>query len=203
MTAQLWLEALQRLADQAAHAIRNPLNGLALNLEVVRSRAARGGSDVASVACFAESAADELRRATELAEALLTLARPVRRPVDLWGVMQPLGTVRNAIAAQDGGAVIVERPPHAELETSADGDATRLALAAALEATLVGAARVRCELERSAAAVVVTVQGSQPPAPVPDPVRAALVENGIELECSHTSITLRFAPSGSGAGNAR
>jgi len=170
---------------------------------VVRSRAARGGSDLTSVACFAESATDELRRATELVEALLSLARPVRKPVDLWVVMQSLGTLRNAIAAQDGGVVTVERSPDAELETFADGDATRLALATALDVALIGAAGVRCEMQRSGTAIVVTVHGSEPPAPIPDPVRAALADNGIELECSHASLTLRFAPSGGGAGNAR
>jgi signal transduction histidine kinase len=203
MIAPLWLEALQRLADQAAHAIRNPLNGLALNLEVVRSRATRSGSDVTSVALFAESAADELRRATELVEALLSLARPVRKPVDLWVVMQPLLVVRHAIAAQDDGAVTVERPPQADLMVPADGDATRLAFATALEAALAGSGRVCCEVEQSATAVAVMVHGSEPPAPVPDPVRAALADHGIELERSGHSITLRFAPSGHGAGNAR
>jgi hypothetical protein len=158
---------------------------------------------MSAVACFAESAADELHRATELVEALLSLARPVRRPVDLWVVMQSLGTLHNAIAAQDGGVVTVERSPDAELETSADGDAARLALATALDAALVGAADVRCEMLRSDTAIVVTVHGSEPPAPIPDPVRAALADNGIELECSHTSLTLRFAPLGRGAGNAR
>jgi signal transduction histidine kinase len=164
-----------------AHEIRNPLNGIALNLEVVRSRAARGGTDAASVAPFAESATAELLRATPLVEALLTLARPVRKPVDLWDVLQPLTVVFHAIASANGGAVTVERPVGEEFTTAADGSATRLALATALQQVLVGAAAVRCLVERSPDAVVVSMFGPEPCTAVPEMVQAALVEEGIEL----------------------
>jgi hypothetical protein len=39
----LWLATLQRVTDRVAHEIRNALNGVAVNVEVVRTRAARGG----------------------------------------------------------------------------------------------------------------------------------------------------------------
>jgi hypothetical protein len=158
---------------------------------------------VATVAGFAESATAELHRATGLVEALLNLARPVRRPVDLWVGVQPIVTLRNAISTRDEGAVLVERPVDADLSVSAGGDSIRLALATALELMPSGEAPVRCEIERSATEIVVTVHGSQPPAPVADRVRAALAADGVELECSRNGITLRFAPSGHEAGNAR
>ena len=52
----LWLVTLQRLTDRTAHDIRNALNGVAVNLEVVRSRAARG-ADGSAIASFATAAA--------------------------------------------------------------------------------------------------------------------------------------------------
>jgi hypothetical protein len=50
---------------QLAHDVRNALNGVAVNLEVARSRAARG-ADVAQVAPFLETAAQQLDSATQL-----------------------------------------------------------------------------------------------------------------------------------------
>ena len=40
-TAALWLAALQRTAVRGSHAMKNALNGVAVNLEVVRSRVQR------------------------------------------------------------------------------------------------------------------------------------------------------------------
>jgi len=50
---------------QLAHDVRNALNGVAVNLEVARSRAERG-ADVAQVAPFLEMAAQQLEAATRL-----------------------------------------------------------------------------------------------------------------------------------------
>ena len=37
----LWLAMVQRLMGRAAHDVKDSLNGVAVNLEVIRSRAAR------------------------------------------------------------------------------------------------------------------------------------------------------------------
>ena len=50
---------------QLAHDVRNALNGVAVNLEVARSRAQRG-VDVAEVAPFIETASQQLDVATRL-----------------------------------------------------------------------------------------------------------------------------------------
>jgi hypothetical protein len=50
---------------QLAHDVRNALNGVAVNLEVARTRAARG-ADVAQIAPFLESAVQQLESATRL-----------------------------------------------------------------------------------------------------------------------------------------
>lgn len=192
---RLWLQALQRLADDAAHEIRNPLNGLAVNLEVVRSRAERGGADVASVARFATAAAGELQRSTELVDALLMLSRPARAPVDLWMVLQPLVTLHAAIAAAAGGEVVLERPAELVVETEADPVTTRLAVASALDGVAHGTAKVRCTVETRDGAVAVNVLGA-PAEALAGEVRAALERAGIGVELLSDGLRLLFAPHG-------
>jgi len=65
-------EIVREITRRAGHEIRNALNGVAVNVEVVRSRVARDGpaSDVAS---FAERAASQIGEAGALTEGLLAL----------------------------------------------------------------------------------------------------------------------------------
>ncbi len=117
-----------------------------MNLEVVRSRAARGTGDIASIGRFAESASGELERVAELVQALLELARPLAAPVDLWSALRPLVAHHNAIAVAeasdgaDGGnegamaAVTLEPRGDAVLTVAADPTVARVVLAAALDA---------------------------------------------------------------------
>ena len=72
---------------QLAHDVRNALNGVAVNLEVARSRAARG-ADVSQVAPFIETAAQQLdaasrlhKRYTDAAAAAVVAAEPDARHV--------------------------------------------------------------------------------------------------------------------------
>ena len=155
-----WLSALQRLADRAAHGIRNPLNGAVVNLEVVRQRAARPGADLAAIVPFVEAAAGEVEKIVELVGALLALARPASTPVDLWSILRPLVALCHAIAAPDGGSVTVDRPTDVSVETVVSGDAARLALASALEATLGRRRAVHCRIERLGDSVAVHVRGA-------------------------------------------
>lgn len=56
-----------------AHDVRNALNGVSVNLEVARSRAARG-SDISQIAPFLETAAQQLDAATRLHKRFTELA---------------------------------------------------------------------------------------------------------------------------------
>ncbi|MGH7460143.1 MAG: histidine kinase dimerization/phospho-acceptor domain-containing protein [Longimicrobiales bacterium] len=67
---------LSRLADDLAHEIKNPLNSMVINLEVLKSRVEKGAADAAL-----ERAAvieHEIRRLHTLIESLLRLLRPAR-----------------------------------------------------------------------------------------------------------------------------
>jgi hypothetical protein len=81
-TAALWLSTLEALAARLTHPLRNGLNAVAVNLEVVRSRSSRGG-DASAIASFATHAATSFEAATAVTAALVSLLRPEREPVDV------------------------------------------------------------------------------------------------------------------------
>jgi hypothetical protein len=162
-------------------------------LEVVRSRAGRSGTEAASLVPFAEAAARELQRITELIEALLLLARAGRTPVDLWMVLQPIARLYEAVAVAGEGEVVVERPGNAPLEVAVEAHLARLALASVLDALVQGAAHVRGTIRRVGDQIQVDFHTSLSPLPIAAAVKSALTHAGIELQGSDQQVTLLFA----------
>src|SRR3981081_4471683 len=76
----LWLATLQRVLGRASHDVKDALNGVSVNLEVIRGRAARPGVAAAAVAPFADAAGHQVERLTTLIEAVLALGRVERQP---------------------------------------------------------------------------------------------------------------------------
>lgn len=144
----LWLSCLGRLAGRAAHELKNPLNGLALNLEVVRSRSARAGTEGVALAPFAAAAACELERTIPLVEALLALARPLPIPVDLRTAVQPLSVLYGAIAVASGGSLTMEFLSE-QMFVAGDSNAVRALLAEALDVTIGANLEVTAKLGHS------------------------------------------------------
>ncbi|MEP6692213.1 MAG: histidine kinase dimerization/phospho-acceptor domain-containing protein [Gemmatimonadaceae bacterium] len=140
-----WLRTLRDLVDRLGHELRNPLNGALLGLTVVRQLAGQSGASAASVMAFAESASAETERVAALIDALLRLARREPAGVDLWAESERLAFVYGALAARDGGSVVLERSGDESLETSAPADVVRAAVACVMDAS--GAA-VRCVVQR-------------------------------------------------------
>jgi hypothetical protein len=66
------LDIVREIIRRAGHEIRNALNGVAVNVEVVRSRVAREES-AAEITSFAERAGAQIGEATALTNGLLTL----------------------------------------------------------------------------------------------------------------------------------
>jgi signal transduction histidine kinase len=83
---------VSRLADDLAHEIKNPLNSMVINLEVLRSRARKG--DVDGVLGRADVLEIEVRRLNTLLDGLLRLLRPDRQP----GVLIPVDTLVAEVA---------------------------------------------------------------------------------------------------------
>ena len=69
-------EPVREILRRAGHELRNALNGVAVNVEVVRSRADREGSPK-ELAPFAERASAQVGEASALADGLLALVGPL------------------------------------------------------------------------------------------------------------------------------
>ena len=179
----LWLATLQRAVGRASHDVKDALNGVSVNLEVVRGRASRPDAPAAAVAPFAEAAAHQLERLTTLIEAVLALGRAEREPADVAVTLRRIATVCGASAASADAEVVVEVRDVESATTSVRGDAVRLALAAPLLELVAAADRtvratpVRCVVRETEGAIAVTIgaagrRASMPDAPG-DAVRAA------------------------------
>jgi len=86
-------QAVREILRRAGHELRNALNGVSVNVEVVRSRADREGSPK-ELASFAERASAQIREASALTDGLLALVGSVL-------ASQAGGTLKTA---GDGGA---------------------------------------------------------------------------------------------------
>ena len=112
----LWPAALQRALARAAHDVKDALNGVSVNLEVVRSRASRADAPASAVAPFAEAAAQQLERLAALLDAVLALGRSERGPADGARARAARAAARSrdigdAPRRRGGAAGRVARPP--------------------------------------------------------------------------------------------
>ena len=176
----LWLSLVQRLMARVAHDVKDALNGVTVNLEVIRSRTQREGTPASAVAPFADAAGQQLERLTTLLEALLAVARPERDPVDVAVALRRVVTLCSA-SASAGGTISVEGDRVEDTTTSVPGDVVRLALVAPLLETVSAGSDptppVRCVLTVEQGVVRVTMHAAgrrmQMPASVAEAVRDA------------------------------
>lgn len=139
----LWLETLRRLFDRAAHEVKGALNGVALNVEVVRSRAERPDTPASAVASYANATSAQLDAVIAMTEALLALGRRAKTPVELASVVRQTAALLGPAIRSDGGSF--ELGSLADLgATTAAPDAARLAIGASLLAVSARAGSVRC-----------------------------------------------------------
>lgn len=193
--SELWLTMLQRLADRTAHEIRNALNGVAVNLEVVRSRSERG-ADVEALTPFAASAAAELERVTAQTEALVSLARPSSSRLDV-GLL--LGRMRALLgSAGDSPPLALELPPASGRAETTAGDAARAVLAAALLAAVERGGAVRCRVATNAGATVYIECEAGGPLSLADDVGTAVESAGVTTRPTANGITISFPPAVTG-----
>lgn len=173
-----WLGALQSLAGRVAHEIKNPLNAVAVNLEVVRSRCERGNVEPPAILPFATAAAGELERVARLVEALLALARPARR--DLAVLAGPVITLYDALANAEGGSVVLDL---SEGATGIDmgGDDARAALAATLDDMVGPGVAIRVHIARDGDRVAARFSGPSVRPKLPVDVRLQSEPSGVTL----------------------
>ncbi|HVE78973.1 MAG TPA: hypothetical protein VNA89_08935 [Gemmatimonadaceae bacterium] len=186
---RLWLDTLQRVAARGAHELRNVLNGAAVNLEVVRSRAGRPGADAASISHYAETAAQELERVMSMTEAFLNLARPPREPADVGAVIAQLASILGPVAAADGGRLTLESGD--EARTAAGGEAVRLVAATVLLDALGRGGAVHCQVAGDGEPVA-ELRTERGPVVLEGEVAVAAADAGIRATPTADGITLRF-----------
>ena len=190
--AALWLATLQRLTDQTAHDIRNALNGVAVNLEVVRSRSARG-ADGTKIAPFATAAAAQLEVLTGQADALVTL---LRSPAAITDLGELLGRLVALARGSGKGSVELDVPMDSgSVTTGVDPTAARLVLAAALLGALGREATVVCRLGTDEAATVYIECDAGGPLTLAEDIGAAVSDAGISLAPAAHGITISFPSS--------
>ena len=173
-----WLEALQSLATRVAHEIRNPLNAVAVNLEVVRSRCERGNTEGSAVLPFATAAVGELERVSRLIDALLALARPGR--TELATLAGPVITLYDALANAEGGSVSMDL---SEGSTGIDiaADNARAALASTLDDMLGPGVAIRVHIAGDDAHVIARFSGPPVTPKLPVDVRLRSEPSGPTL----------------------
>ena len=143
-TDELWLEMLQRLCGRVAHELKGALNGVSVNLEVVRSRCEQPQTGAAAVGKYANTAGDQLGAVIAMTDALLTLSRPERDTVDVGMVIRRVEALVGPAARADGRQLEVD-PGIADLgPTSARGNAARMAITAVLLGATAASARTMC-----------------------------------------------------------
>lgn len=186
--ADQWLATLQELARRTSHEIKNALNGVAVNLEVLRSRlergAAQGDATAGTVAPFARSASEQLDQLSALTDAFLMLARPLAAgPVELGPVVTRVVRLTDAIARADGRCVALSvAGDGAGLRTSASGDVARWIVVRLLLDGLACGHSLAVRVEPGPWLYVRSATETDLPAPDADLVEAA-AGAGVRLEC--------------------
>ena len=179
----LWLAMVQQLMGRAAHDVKDSLNGVAVNLEVIRSRAEREGASASSVAPFADAAGQQLERLTSLLDALLAVAREERNPVNVGVALRRVATLCTASTSADDATVVVDDALADDATTALPGEVVRLALAAPMLEAVHGngqrASVVRCAIRVAPGEVLVTIAAAGRCVTMPAAVAAVVRGAGV------------------------
>ncbi len=195
----LWLATLQRAIGRASHDVKDALNGVSVNLEVIRSRAGRADVPASSLAPFAEAAGQQLVRMTTLVEAVLMLSRAEREPADVGVTARWLAILCGASASSADAAVeLCETATASSMVTRVNGDAVRVAIAAPLLSAVAGSDRHRrastvdVVLGGDEGSVIVTLDAAGRRLVMPEAVDDAVRGAGVRWTESEQALTLAF-----------
>jgi signal transduction histidine kinase len=198
---ELWLDVLQQIGARTAHELKGALNGVAVNLEVVRSRASRTDAATVAIGPFASSAADQLEGVVDMTEALLALTRAPREPLDLFDTVRAFAALLAPSAQADGGSLRVESPSR-ELEGRAvrtHGNVVRVVLGATLLAALASKGDIRCRIDAGETLIVnVECVDAETPLALAPEVEAVATAAGVRVQQEGQCFSLIF-PRATGA----
>ena len=166
------------------------MNAVAVNLEVVRSRSARG-ADATAIAPFAATASGQLEVAAAAAEALLTFARAEPEPADVAVIV---GRLARLLAVHGQPVLITDGalPPRAQ--TSAPANLVRAVVARSVLGAVQAADSAPCEISVRDG-IFLRVTGGDAVAPALDPKLAAVASaHGVRAERRGQTVELSFPP---------
>jgi hypothetical protein len=194
---ELWLGVFQRLCDQTAHQFKGALNGVAVNLEVVRSRSARGEAEAPALRPFAEAAAAELESVIQSAEAMLALARSHRGATDIARITRDVAVLasRSTAATEAGKRLTVDKGVERLGTTSAPASVARLAIAAVLLAAIEVSGEVVCSAAGEVGGPAVRVSCGERDGSrfaLSDEVVSVTHSAGVHLDISESGATITF-----------
>ena len=195
---ELWLDVLQQLGARTAHELKGALNGVAVNLEVVRSRAAKPDVPAAAISTFASSAGDQLDAVVDMTEALLTLARPAREPLNVLDTVRSFASLLSPSARGEGGSLRVEASR--ELDGTVGrtpGNVIRVVIGASLLAALASKGDIRCRVEVGEETVVsIECVDAEVPLELAPDVLSVAAAAGIRVQQERHSLSLIFPRAG-------
>jgi hypothetical protein len=186
----LWARTYRELIDRAAHDIKGAMNGLAVNLEVLRSRIDAAKTDRQSLHPFAEAAHQEFEAVMARTGAHLYLARIPSDHADVAVTLKHMAMLLVPTAKSEGVRLVVEGYDR-EAATGAPHTAVRLALAAGLLA-LIKEGGGSCTLETKPETVVRFSHESAAAVSLDPEVTSALAQHGIKARRSPQDLHILF-----------
>ena len=196
---ELWLGVLEQICARSAHEIKGALNGVSVNLEVVRSRAGKPDASASSVAPFASSAGDQLELVVTMTESLLALSRTQREPVDVVETVARLVALLGPAARAEGGSLRIEQQSRevGGMVIRARGNVVRLVIGASLLAAVARKGDIRCRVEADDDTIVsIACADAEGPLMVGPEIMAAAADAGIRVLVEGQSISLAFPRAG-------
>ena len=188
---ELWLQTFNRLCARAAHEIKGALNGVSVNLEVVRSRAGKPESPASAVSQYAEAATQQLTQVIGMTEAVLGLGRQAPEPLEVAPVLRRIAMLLGPGLETTGHRLEVVEPLPDLGTTPASGTAVRLAVGAALLAATETSARVVCAGEVAEGLATICIDhGGAPLQSLGQDMMDRLREAGVRFETSAYRITI-------------
>ena len=190
----LWLDTLGLLCSRAAHEVKGALNGVVVNVEVVRSRTEKPDVTGASLHQYAKSASGQLDAVIAMTEAMLDLTRPPRRPLAIAQAVRNVETLIGAAARADDKRVEMQGAVDAVGATSADADIARLVIGAAFIAAVDASSDVLCSAAPSTDAAVLCWEcrdGELAPS-IDSAVVALAASEGIDIQRDGSRLSITF-----------
>lgn len=191
----LWLDTLQRIVGRAAHEVKGALNGVAVNLEVVRSRAEKAGAPASAVGQYANAAVDQLDALIAMTEGVLSLSREAHEPVDLGLLLARVGALLVPAARADGHSLVLDDSVTELGVTTANGNAVRLAVGGSLLAAIERSSAVRCSGAALPAASGPSIRidgGDGAALAVDQEIVMAAADAGIQIVAESSAIFISF-----------